>query len=473
MLSKVKVVLFYAVEMAILLLPIFLFGCGGGSGATFSQASSAGSLTLANNSSTTDVVLHGTHKYVVQLNDAMNLFDPVTVESIINSNEQVADIESNTCLSTDLRTSSCSFYVRGNVAGDTTITVVASNYPPIVESLQIKQQWGSYGEPALNGIGSLYFIESTIYTMVGANIWKLDNGKQWQQIDAGSIITTESSYKNNDIALDDNHICVSLYQFYTVFDENDPDYGRVDSEARCSVNGSAWQTLPATLLRWRIQNMWLYNKTLYAFAEQYHYMAPTLEAIFSCPVDNCTYWQQVESLPNIADTSINDLGFYESTFFFQSASEVYAANNNNIILYGTHFPTSMNAMAVNSHAIALAYLVESVLIGTHSYAVSYNDNSNIGGAFTESVGTRIYIDAASQPIPNLAMDEDSIYINVGDGYVRSSKHESDGSWLPFSIVGEENNLHLYNIFVNNGKLYAINYLSSGGAQLYTYSLSAQ
>src|SRR3990167_5508131 len=135
----------YTANITLLLSPFMLSACNGGS-SDDSAAVNPGNLvvTSAASANNADVVLGGTHQYVVALANSINLAEPVIV-TVTSSNNQVATIQSNTCTTPGVSaTQSCSFYVNGTGTGNATVTVSASNYQPIVESLNVLQQWGTF-----------------------------------------------------------------------------------------------------------------------------------------------------------------------------------------------------------------------------------------------------------------------------------------------------------------------------------------
>ena len=103
-----------AANLAILLSPLMLSACNGGGGSGDSSTPvNPGNLvvTSAVSANNTNVVLGGTHQYVVSLANSQNLSDPVTV-TVTSSDNQVAAIQSNTCATTAISaTQSCSFWI--------------------------------------------------------------------------------------------------------------------------------------------------------------------------------------------------------------------------------------------------------------------------------------------------------------------------------------------------------------------------
>ncbi len=266
------------VKAGLILLPLILGACNGGGGGSSSSAStSPGTLVITNPISTTDVVLNGTHQYVVSLVNAVNLSSSVNV-AVTSSDSNVAKIEVNTCATTPLNpangTTTCSFYVAGNSTGTATINVSAVSYPVITKSLDVTQQWGTFGGGSAyanlpGGTSQLNFAGGYVYAMNYGHVAK-SNGASWQDVGGGSFITDQF---NQDLFMvsDESRVCISLNSSSSVA-----------GEVKCSFNGSNWQTL-SVINGSQISSISLYQGNLYALT---YTTNPIIFTVETCSIDS-------------------------------------------------------------------------------------------------------------------------------------------------------------------------------------------
>ncbi|MBP9741965.1 MAG: hypothetical protein KBD37_01255, partial [Burkholderiales bacterium] len=318
-------------KVILLLLPLIFVGCNGGSSS--GASTSSGSLVISNANSNADVVLGGTHQYFVSLVNAMNLSDPVTV-TVSSSNSYVASIESNTCettylLSNDKSSQTCSFFVRGNNVGIANITVVSDNYSVLTESLNVSKQWGTFSnEVYYDGMhlsaSQLTFTDSTAYAFTG-DIVVSSNGGPWQLVGGDGLITDDFS-REFFMANEGTNVCVSINYNGSL----------IQGEVKCSLNGSDWQT-SALLDGWNISKIAVYNNTIYALTYGFGFDF----TLMSCPVNNCSNWQQVGQIFSDQSNMGGGSTLFESMPFIQNnISTYYESIDGSWQLYGS-YPTNI------------------------------------------------------------------------------------------------------------------------------------
>lgn len=449
-------------KVILLLLPLIFAGCNGG-GSSSDAPTSSGSLVISNANSNADVVLGGTHQYFVSLVNAMNLSNPVVV-TVTSSNEYVASIESNTCetahlLSNDSSSQMCSFFIRGNHVGTANITVVSDNYPIITEALEVSQQWGTFsGEVYYDGITlsahQLTFNGSTIYALTEGGIVVSSDGGPWQLIGGGKVITDDFS-REAVMASDSTSVCIALNYNHSV----------IRGEVKCSTNGSNWQT-SALLDGWNISEITVYNNTVYALVYGFGFDF----TVMSCPVNNCSNWQQVGQIFSDQSNVGGGSALFESMPFIQNnISTYYESTDGSWQLYGNYATTVGNYMFANSNGVVMMPVNKPAPL--HVQQVYYNSSSNIGGDFTPIGGGITVINSRGLSNNPLAFDNNSIFTEPGDGNIYMSTN-SGNIWSSWNKVGY-NNPSLNNVYVNDNKVYSISYYSKNkisGSQIYVYSL---
>ncbi len=446
----------------LLLSALMLTACNGGSSGG-DTPSSPGNLVVTSSSTATatDVVVGGTHQYIVTIANSVNLFEPVIL-TVTSSNNQVATVQSNTCATTGVSdTQSCSFYVNGAGTGSATITVSATNYESVIESIDVLQQWGTFSsEVYSNGhqlsASQLTFSGDYLYAYTSGNVVK-SNGGEWQVIGGGEAVTDNYSFLPL-LASDDTHICVSL---------NTYDSQGQSGEVKCSINGSVWQT-SEVLDGWNVDAITLYQGNIYVLVDDIN----SNQAVMYCAADNCTSWQQQGQIFPYS-SRVNGKTFFQSTAYLQnSAGTYYQADDGSWQLYGSYTvsgnPNEAEALVANSNGVALMPLGIS---GAAPYVqqIYYNSSSNIGGSFSAVGGGIAIADFAGYGNNLLAMNGNELFAAPGDDNIYLSTNVGS-VWSLWSQVGQ-NNPPLTSVYVNNNKVYSIYlYDASIGSQIYVYSL---
>ncbi len=448
-------------KFVLFLSPILLTACnGGGGGSSDNSTVNTGNLvvTSANSANNTNVVLGGTHQYTVSLANTENFDGSVNV-TITSSNDQVAMLQSNSCSTTAVTaTQSCSFYVKGISNGNATITASATNYQSAAESLTVSQQWGTFSSQVTNGnqltVSQITFGGDYVYAYADGAVVQ-SNGGEWQVVGGGNVITADFSY-TPAMASDATHVCVGLG-----FNGSG-----LATEVKCSSNGGTWQT-SATLNDWQIYNMSLYQNNIYILA----YSFGSISAVFSCPVDNCTNWQQQGQTFSTIGATGGGNAIFESTPFIQNnTGTYYKSGDGTWQLYGNYATNNGNYMAVDSTGVAMMPVeFSSATPLPYTQQVYYNGSNNIGGSF-DSVSSGIEINSFTGYARDLlAINGNAIFASPATDDIYMSTNVAN-AWLPWAKVGD-NNPSLSGVYVNNNIVYSIHYFdNSFGSQIYVYSL---
>ena len=447
----------FIVNVAALLLALTVVACGGGGVNSVTNPSLAGDLVMeTSTSSDADVVLGGTHKYVVSLVGAENLSEPVMV-TVTSSNGQVAPIESNSCaisgLLSNSESDSCDFFVRGISRGSATITVSANNYPTMIESLNVSQQWGTFSGAVMVGKTSM---PTDQLTFGGDYLYSFDrnavaksNGNAWRIVGGGDVITDEF-LEFPEMASESSSVCVSA-----VFYDNQS----ILTKVKCSTNDSLWQTLPI-LAGWEVDKISLYKGNVYVLV----YSITLGVTVMSCPINNCITWQQQGQLLPYS-SSYQGYAMFESKPFIQNQTGIYSQDGSGAWqLYGSYVPSGSNLLAAGVDGVTILPLTDESI-----QQIYYNGIP--GNAFT-TISTGITT-TDSPGNAGLAMSNHTEFANPGDGNIYSSTSESS-IWSPWSKVGQ-NTVQLGNVYVNNDKVYALQRYTGSNTlnytQIYVYSLT--